>query len=72
MQQGTQTRQLPSLYIGMAIDALRHVVKADGLVRNGGTSAGLGRKRNLRKNGRNYRTGQIGLMAAKIIPGIWR
>ena len=41
---GYSNQTVAELIIGMAIDALRHVVKADGLVRNGGTSAGLGGK----------------------------
>ena len=41
---GYSNQTVAELIIGMAIDALRHVVKADGLVRNGGTSAGLGEK----------------------------
>ena len=53
---GYSNQTVAELIIGMAIDALRHVVKADGLVRNGGTSDRSWRKRNLRKNGRNYRT----------------
>ena len=42
---GYSNQTVAELIIGMAIDALRHVVKADGLVRNGGTSAGLGGKK---------------------------
>lgn len=68
---GYSNQTVAELIIGMAIDALRHVVKADGLVRNGGTSI-LWRKRNLRKNGRNYRTWTDRTHGSKIIPGIWR
>lgn len=42
---GYSNQTVAELIIGMAIDALRHVVKADGLVRNGGTSAGLMEKK---------------------------
>ena len=42
---GYSNQTVAELIIGMAIDALRHIVKADGLVRNGGTSAGLGGKK---------------------------
>ena len=63
---GYSNQTVAELIIGMAIDALRHVVKADGLVRNGGTSAGLGGKEICGRTVGIIGLGQIGLMAAKL------
>ena len=63
---GYSNQTVAELIIGMAIDALRHVVKADGLVRNGGTSAGRGGQEICGRTVGLIGLGQIGLMAAKL------
>ena len=57
---------MAELIIGFAVDALRNVVKADGVVRQGGTSAGIGGREICGRTVGIIGLGQIGMMAAKL------
>ena len=63
---GYSNQTVAELVIGMAVDALRNVVKADGIVRNGGTSAGIGGKEICGRTVGIIGLGRIGLLVAKL------
>lgn len=63
---GYSNQTVAELVLGMAIDALRNVVKADSVVRNGGTSAGIGGKEICGRTVGIIGLGRIGLMTAKL------
>lgn len=63
---GYSNQTVAELVIGMTIDALRKVVKADGIVRNGGTSAGIGGREICGRTVGIIGLGRIGLMCAKL------
>lgn len=63
---GYSNQTVAELIIGMAVDALRNVVKADGVVRNGGTSAGIGGREICGRTVGIIGLGQIGMMTAKL------
>lgn len=63
---GYSNQTVAELIIGMAVDALRNVVKADGVVRNGGTSAGIGGREICGRTIGIIGLGRIGLMTAKL------
>ena len=63
---GYSNQTVAELTVGMAIDALRNVVKADKTVRSGGTSAGIGGREICGRTVGIIGLGQIGLMTAKL------
>ena len=63
---GYSNQTVAELAVGMTIDALRNVVKADQTVRNGGTSAGIGGREICGRTVGIIGLGQIGLMTAKL------
>ena len=63
---GYSDQTVAELTIGMAVDALRNVVKADGQVRNGGTSAGIGGREICGRTVGIIGLGRIGLRTAKL------
>lgn len=63
---GYSNQTVAELVIGMAIDALRNVAKANETVRNGGTSAGLGGREICGRTVGIVGLGRIGLMCAKL------
>ncbi|MCD7884033.1 MAG: 2-hydroxyacid dehydrogenase [Lachnospiraceae bacterium] len=63
---GYSNQTVAELIIGMAVDALRKVVKADGIVRAGGTSAGIGGREICGRTVGIIGLGRIGLMTAKL------
>lgn len=63
---GYSNQTVAELIIGFAVDALRNVVKADGVVRQGGTSAGIGGREICGRTVGIIGLGQIGMMAAKL------
>lgn len=63
---GYSNQTVAELTVGMAIDALRNVVKADKTVRSGGTSAGIGGREICGRTVGIIGLGQIGLMTVKL------
>ncbi len=63
---GYSNQTVAELVIGMAIDALRNVAKANATVRNGGTSAGIGGREICGRTVGIVGLGRIGLMCAKL------
>ncbi|MFI3237823.1 MAG: 2-hydroxyacid dehydrogenase [Lachnospiraceae bacterium] len=63
---GYSNQTVAELVLGMAIDAYRNVVKADTLVRNAGTSAGIAGKEICGKTVGIIGLGRIGLRCAKL------
>lgn len=63
---GYSNQTVAELVIGMAIDALRNVAKANDVVRNGGTSAGIGGREICGRTVGIIGLGRIGLMCAKL------
>lgn len=63
---GYSNQTVAELVLGMTIDALRNVVKADSVVRSGGTSAGIGGKEICGRTVGIIGLGRIGLMTAKL------
>lgn len=63
---GYSNQTVAELIIGMAVDALRNVVKADTVVREGGTSAGIGGREICGKTVGIIGLGKIGLRTAKL------
>lgn len=63
---GYSNQTVAELVIGMAIDALRNVAKANEVVRNGGTSAGIGGREICGRTVGIIGLGRIGLMTAKL------
>lgn len=63
---GYSNQTVAELVIGMAIDALRNVVKANEAVRSGGTSAGIGGREICGKTVGIIGLGRIGLMCARL------
>lgn len=63
---GYSNQTVAELIIGMAVDALRNVVKADRVVRNGGTSAGIGGREICGRRVGIIGLGRIGFMTAKL------
>lgn len=63
---GYSNQTVAELVIGMAVDALRNVVKADAVVRDGGTSAGIGGREICGRTVGIIGLGRIGLLAAKL------
>ncbi len=63
---GYSNQTVAELVLGMAIDALRNVVKANETVRNGGTSAGIGGREICGRTVGIIGLGRIGLMCAKL------
>lgn len=63
---GYSNQTVAELVIGMAIDALRNVAKANETVRNGGTSAGIGGREICGRRVGIVGLGRIGLMCAKL------
>jgi len=63
---GYSNQTVAELVIGMAIDALRNVAKANEVVRNGGTSAGIGGREICGRTVGIIGLGRIGLMCAKL------
>lgn len=63
---GYSNQTVAELIIGMAIDALRNVAKANDIVRKGGTSAGIGGREICGRTVGIVGLGRIGLMAAKL------
>lgn len=63
---GYSNQTVAELIIGMAVDALRNVAKANEIVRRGGTSAGLGGREICGRTVGIVGLGRIGLMAAKL------
>lgn len=63
---GYSNQTVAELIIGMAVDALRNVVKADQTVRAGGTSAGIGGREIGGRTVGIIGLGKIGLMTAKL------
>lgn len=66
---GYSNQTVAELVIGMAIDALRNVVKANGIVRAGGTSAGIGGREICGKTVGIIGLGKIGMKCAKLFKG---
>jgi phosphoglycerate dehydrogenase-like enzyme len=62
---GYSNETVAELIIGMAVDALRNVVRADRAVRSGGTSAGIGGREIRGRKVGIIGLGRIGLMTAK-------
>ncbi|MCD8397359.1 MAG: 2-hydroxyacid dehydrogenase [Lachnospiraceae bacterium] len=63
---GYSNQTVAELIIGMAVDALRNVVKADTVVREGGTSVGIGGREICGKTVGIIGLGKIGLRTAKL------
>lgn len=63
---GYSTQTVAELIIGMAVDALRNVAVANKVVREGGTSAGIGGREICGRTVGIIGLGHIGLQAAKI------
>lgn len=63
---GYSNQTVAELVIGMAIDALRNVAKANEVVRNGGTSQGIGGREIAGRTVGIIGLGRIGLMCAKL------
>lgn len=63
---GYSNQTVAELVVGMAVDALRNIVKADTIVRNGGTSAGIGGREICGRTVGIIGLGRIGLMTAKL------
>ncbi|MCD8013446.1 MAG: 2-hydroxyacid dehydrogenase [Lachnospiraceae bacterium] len=63
---GYSNQTVAELIIGMAVDALRNVAKADQVVRAGGTSAGIGGREICGRTVGIIGLGRIGLMTAKL------
>ncbi len=63
---GYSNQTVAELVIGMAVDALRNVVKADGVTRNGGTSAGIGGREICGRTVGIIGLGRIGLLVARL------
>lgn len=63
---GYSNQTVAELVVGMAVDALRNIVKADNVVRNGGTSAGIGGREICGRTVGIIGLGRIGLMTAKL------
>lgn len=63
---GYSNQTVAELIIGMAIDALRNVAKANDIVRKGGTSAGIGGREICGRTVGIVGLGRIGLMTAKL------
>lgn len=63
---GYSDQTVAELVIGMAIDALRNVAKANEIVRRGGTSAGIGGREICGRTVGIIGLGRIGLMCAKL------
>lgn len=63
---GYSTQTVAELIIGMAIDGLRNIAKANELVREGKTSAGIGGREIQGKTVGIIGLGQIGMRAAKL------
>lgn len=63
---GYSNQTVAELVIGMAIDALRNVAKANEVVRNGGTSAGIGGREICGRTVGIIGLGRIGMMCAKL------
>ncbi|MEE1250011.1 MAG: 2-hydroxyacid dehydrogenase [Lachnospiraceae bacterium] len=63
---GYSNQTVAELAVGMTIDALRNVVKADSVVRDGGTSAGIGGREICGRTVGIIGLGRIGLMTAKL------
>lgn len=63
---GYSNQTVAELAVGMAIDALRNVVKADKTVRSGGTSAGIGGREICGRTVGIIGLGRIGFMTAKL------
>lgn len=63
---GYSDQSVAELVLGMTIDALRNVVRADYVVRHGGTSAGIGGGEICKRTVGILGLGRIGLMTAKL------
>ena len=63
---GYSDQTVAELVIGMAIDALRNVAKANEIVRNGGTNAGIGGREICGRTVGIVGLGRIGMMCAKL------
>ncbi|MCD7744425.1 MAG: 2-hydroxyacid dehydrogenase [Lachnospiraceae bacterium] len=63
---GYSNQTVAELIIGMAVDALRNVAKANTVVRAGGTSAGIGGREICGRTVGIIGLGRIGLMTAKL------
>ncbi len=63
---GYSNQTVAELVIGMAVDGLRNVVKADGYVRSGKTSAGIGGREICGRTVGIIGLGRIGMLAAKL------
>ena len=63
---GYSTETVAELVIGMAVDALRNVAKANDIVRKGGTSAGIGGREIAGRTVGIIGTGAIGARCAKL------
>lgn len=63
---GYSNQTVAELIIGMAIDALRNVAKANDVVRKGGTSAGIGGREICGRTVGIVGLGRIGLMTARL------
>lgn len=63
---GYSNQTVAELVIGMAVDALRNVAKANDVVRKGGTSAGIGGREICGRTVGIIGLGRIGLMTAKL------
>lgn len=63
---GYSNQTVAELIIGMAVDALRNVAKANETIRRGGTSAGLGGREICGRTVGIVGLGRIGLMTAKL------
>lgn len=63
---GYSNQTVAELIIGMAVDALRNIVKADKTVREGGTSAGIGGREIGGRTVGIIGLGKIGMMTAKL------
>lgn len=63
---GYSNQTVAELVIGMTIDALRNIVKADRLTREGGTSAGIGGREICGRTVGIIGLGRIGLMTARL------
>lgn len=63
---GYSDQTVAELIIGMAIDALRNVAKANDIIRKGGTSAGIGGREICGRTVGIIGLGRIGLMTARL------
>ena len=63
---GYSNETVAELVIGMAIDGLRNIAKANDVVRNGGTSAGIGGREICGRTVGIIGLGKIGMVAAKL------